>query len=133
MMNLEKLKLLKQMLSREKELDSIWSFYMDNFADYPEFTDLGEPTRHPLVEAVAAQIGKQLFNESVGELLLIKIPDYQFIHGPLIIGGRTGGVIYFEETKTGMLAICESLSSSMVKYSRFSGQDVTSSQKAWLN
>ncbi|MGH2412878.1 MAG: hypothetical protein ACRDEA_04115 [Microcystaceae cyanobacterium] len=132
-MNLERLVQLKQKLSHEKKLDSVWSFYMAHFADYQEFTDLGQPTNNSLVEAVVTQVGQQLFNEAVSDLLLIHIADYQFIHGPFMLRGRTGGVIYFEETKMGLVAVAESPPSKEVKYSRFSGQLIPPPSQPWLN
>ncbi len=42
-MKIERLKELKQKLTNEADLSNIWLFYMDHFADYPEFTELGDP------------------------------------------------------------------------------------------
>ena len=132
-MNLERLEQLKQKLSHEKKLNSVWSFYMTHFAAHQEFTDLGEPTNNSLVSAVVTQVGQQLFNEAVSDLLLIRIADYQFIHGPFRLRGRTGGVIYFEDTQMGLVAVAERPPSKEVKYSRFSGQRIRPPSQPWLN
>ncbi|WP_340095191.1 hypothetical protein [Nostoc punctiforme] len=42
-MNIDRLHELKQKLTNDADLSDIWLFYMDHFADLPEFTDLGEP------------------------------------------------------------------------------------------
>jgi hypothetical protein len=42
-MKIERLQELKVKLTQEKDLSKIWLFYMDHFADYSEFTDLGAP------------------------------------------------------------------------------------------
>ena len=134
-MNLELLEQLKQKLDHEKKLSSVWSFYMDYFAAHREFTDLGEPTDNSLVEAVVIQVGQQLFggDDTVSDLLLIRIADHQFLHGAFVIGGRMGGVIYFEDKQMGLVAVAERSPSKEVKYSRFSGQFMGSPGQSWLN
>jgi hypothetical protein len=134
-MKLDLLNQLKQKLSQEKELSSIWSFYMDNFADYQEFTNLGEPTENPLLEAAVTQICQQMYGRQVAvrDLLLIRLADYKFVHGPFIIGGRIGGVIYFEEKQMGLVVVAELPPSQEVKYSRFSCQIMGKSRQSWLN
>jgi hypothetical protein len=39
--NLNNLKELQLRLEREKDLGKLWEFYMDKFADRPEFLDFG--------------------------------------------------------------------------------------------
>ena len=107
------------MLSREQKLDLVWLFYMDHFADHAEFTDLGEATHHPLVEKVVEMMSQQLSSQAPHDLRLIILPEYQFIHGSFLVGGRIGGVIYFEESLMGMVALSSSPTSNLVKYSRF--------------
>ena len=126
-LNLNRLDQLKLMLSHEPKLDLVWSFYMDYFADHAEFTDLGEATRHPLVEKVVAMISQELFSQAPHHLRLIILPEYQFIHGSFLVEARMGGVIYFEESLMGMVALSESPTSNLVKYSRFKGQPMGSS------
>jgi hypothetical protein len=134
-MNLELLEQLKQKLSHEKELSSVWLFYMDNFADHREFIEVGEPTHNPLVEAAVTMVCQQMFGKDVAfsDLLLIRIADYQFIHGPFAIAGRMGGLIYFEDKRMGLIAVAEFPPSEEVKYARFSGQIMRSSANSWLN
>jgi hypothetical protein len=49
-MKIKRLKELKQRMVREKDLSKIWLFYMDNFADHAEFTDLGEPIQNDYLD-----------------------------------------------------------------------------------
>jgi hypothetical protein len=117
---------LKLKLETERDLSKIWDFYMDYFSDHKEFTDLGEPTQNPELEKIAAMITKQMFKEKCHSLFLISIPEYKFIHGGCFVGNGIGGLIYFEETLQGMIAVSESPPSKMVKYSRFTGQKLYS-------
>lgn len=122
-MKLERPKQLQQKLLKEKDLSKIWLFYMDEFADHPEFIEVGGLKSDPLLEAMIPQICQQMFGKQVPitDLLLIYIPEYQFFHAPFLAGGRTGGLIYFEEARTGLLAVATNFPvSDEVKYSRFS-------------
>jgi hypothetical protein len=50
LMNLDRLQDLKQKLMREPDFSNIWLFYMDEFADHPEFTDTGEAVANPFLD-----------------------------------------------------------------------------------
>ena len=134
-MNLNQLKQLKQKLAQEKNLSLVWSFYQDNFADHEEFTDLGEPIKNPTLEAVVTQICQKMYGKKIAitDLLLIHLPDHKFIHGPFLVGGRMGALIYFEDKHQGLIAVAELPPSQEVKYSRFSCQIMKTSDQAWLN
>jgi hypothetical protein len=95
--NIKKLSELKTRLDNEKQLSKVWLFYMDYFSDHQEFTDLGAPIQHPVLEKIVPIISKKIFNETSQNLFLITIPEYQFIHGSFFVGNRIGGLIYFEE------------------------------------
>ncbi|EAW43334.1 hypothetical protein N9414_06379 [Nodularia spumigena CCY9414] len=51
-MNIDRLQELKQKLTIEADLSRIWLFYMDHFADHPEFTELGKPGYNQYLDAV---------------------------------------------------------------------------------
>lgn len=77
--NIKKLSELKTRLDNEKQLSKVWEFYMDHFSDHQEFTDLGEPIQHSILEKIVPIISKKIFHESSQHLFLITIPEYQFI------------------------------------------------------
>jgi hypothetical protein len=54
----------------------------------------------------------------VVEFMSIYLAKQRFFHGPVEIDGRYGGMFYFEDIKTGMVAIPGE--APMVNYSRFS-------------
>ncbi len=122
-MKIDRLQELKQKLAVEKELSDIWLFYMDHFADYPEFTELGKPARSEYLSAILHKCCQQMFGKAIKitDFLLIYIAEYQLFHGPFQVEGQIGGVIYFEDIKIGLIAVSEEfLPVSEVKYSRFS-------------
>ena len=51
-MNIDQLQELKQKLTNDADLSDIWLFYMDHFADHPEFTDIGGPADNKYLDAV---------------------------------------------------------------------------------
>lgn len=122
-MKIKRLNQLKEILVQEKDLSNIWDFFMDHFADHPEFLEYGDRSQSPLLEAVLPEICKQIFGKEViiQNLLLIYIPEYEFFHGPFYVQGQMGSAIYFEDINTGAIAISEPPpSNGEVKYSRFS-------------
>lgn len=122
-MKIERLQELKQKLTNEADLSNIWLFYMDHFADYREFTELGEPAPNEYLDAVIHKTCQQMFGRkiTISDFLPIYIAKYRFFHGPFQAQRRIGGVIYFEDIKIGLLAVSANYPpTDAVKYSRFS-------------
>jgi hypothetical protein len=121
-MKLEKLYQLKEKLQQEKDLSKIWSYYMDEFGDIPEFSDFGEPVQQDSLLAVITQVCQQVFGEpiNINDILTIYIKEYKFYHAPFMTNNHIGGVIFFEDINTGLIAVT-SAGSKLAKYSRFTG------------
>jgi len=121
-MNINRLRELKRKLANEKDFSKIWLFYMDHFADHREFTELGEPAQNDYLSAVLQKSCQQLFGKTIKitNFFLIYIAEHRFFHGPFMVEGWIGGVIYFEDTKNGLLALSSPFSpTDEVKYLRF--------------
>lgn len=122
-MEIQRLEELKEKLTSENDFSKIWNFYMDNFADHAEFTDLGHPAKDKYLDTVVRKTCQEMFGTKIKitNFLLIKIAKYKFFHGPFQVDGRIGGVIYFKDINVGLLAVSADYpASDMVKYSRFS-------------
>jgi hypothetical protein len=122
-MNSDRWRELKQKLTDEADLSEIWLYYMDHFADHPKFTNMGSRVDDPYLDAVTLSICQHLFgaNATIANALTICIAQQRFYHGPFMVGGRIGGIIYDENTKTGLLAVSADASNDgMMQYSRFS-------------
>lgn len=122
-MKIDRLQEIKQKLTNESDLSNIWLFFMDHFADHPEFTELGQPAYNEYLDAVVQKSCKHLFGKAtkITGFFLIYIAEYQLFHGAFQVEGRIGGVIYFEDIKIGLLAVSEDYPlTDLVKYSRFS-------------
>ena len=123
-MDLKRLNELRTKLANDKDLAPVWTFFMDHFAEDAGFIELGKVTRHSFVESVVAEVGSQMFpgDSSLVGLMLSPVPQTDFIHGVFMMGGRVGGVIYFEDSFVGLVSVCEHPGSIMVKYAHFSGR-----------
>jgi hypothetical protein len=120
-MNFDRFPQLKQKVLQGADFSDTWTFYMDHFADLPEFTDLGEPKECAFLEAAVPKICQQMFKSARRiEMMPIYIAEYQFFHSPLQVDRRIGGVIYFEDVKVGLLAVSDTFPpTDLVRYSRF--------------
>ncbi|MEO0852710.1 MAG: hypothetical protein AAFY15_04315 [Cyanobacteria bacterium J06648_11] len=125
-MNLKKLQELKRKLLREQSFSKIWGFYMDNFADFPEFTDAGDRAENTILDGLIREICHQLFGDVfvIQDTMTIYIPEQKFYHGPLMVSDRIGGFIYFEDVQMGMVAIEEAPRNGRVKYARFADSSI---------
>lgn len=122
-MNIDRWQELKQKLTVEPDLSDIWLFYMDHFADHPEFTELGEPLYNEYLDSVIQKTCQQMFGRAIRitDFLPIYIAQYGFFHAPFQVERRIGGVIYFEDIKIGLIAVSADYPpTDEVKYSRFS-------------
>lgn len=122
--NLNNLKELQLRLDREKNLGKLWEFYMDKFADRPEFLDFGQPVDHPFLQQIIPLLTQQMFKKKPRDIFLIKIPESDFIHGSFWVDNQIGGVIYFDKKLKGMVAISGPNLSGNMQYSRFTGHPV---------
>jgi hypothetical protein len=62
-MKLVRLQELKRKLMKEKEFSKTWTFYMDEFADLPEFLEVGEPVSNAFLEAAIPAICQKMFSK----------------------------------------------------------------------
>lgn len=123
-MDLDLLKELKHRLLHDKQLNGVWIYFMDHFADHVEFVQLGMATRHSFLESVLEQVSKQMFADdgAVSGVRLVSLGAYSFIHGGFAMGGRYGGLIYFEDVYVGLIAVPDKPPSNEMKYARFTGR-----------
>ncbi len=67
-MNSDRWRELKRKLTDESDLSEIWLYYMDHFADYPKFTNMGSRVTDPYLDAVTLSICQHLENTKTGLL-----------------------------------------------------------------
>jgi hypothetical protein len=123
-MDLTRLATLKDKLLHADNFGKVWEYFLDHFGEDPAFIALGDRASDPFLEAVLAEVGKQLFHRdvTVSDLLLTRLPEQEFLHGGCTLNGRLANVLYFEDVHTGLLAVVMSLAPADTKLVRFSGR-----------
>ncbi len=122
-MDLTLLATLKDKLIHAQNFTQVWEYFFDHFGEDPAFIALGDRARHPFLEVVLEQVGRQLFAQpvTVANLLLTHLPEQQFLHGGCTLNGKLANVIYFEDIHMGLLAVVMSLAPTDTKMVRFTG------------
>jgi hypothetical protein len=125
-MDLALLATLKDKLVNAKNFSQVWEYFFDHFGEDAEFIAQGERARDSFLEAVLAEVGKELFGRPVRltNLLLTRLADQHFLHGACAMDGRLANVLYFEDIRVGLLAVIASFTPGETKMVRFSGQRV---------
>src|SRR5262249_36503157 len=130
-MDLSRLATLKEKLQTARVFGDVWRYFMDHFGDHPEFMALGEATRDEFLEEAVAQIAAQLSGGTVtmARMMLIRLPEHGFIHGSVVVGGRPGNVMYFEDIHMGLIGVAWSAATAEAKFVRFSGRQLRDNWK----
>ena len=102
----ERLDGLKDKMLQETDFREIYTYFLDNLADDPQFKKIGKEVKRPEIKRLAARIGKEVTGTGhVTKLILIKVPKYPFLHGPLFVDGCMSNLIFFEDIHIGLMAI----------------------------
>lgn len=106
-MDLNGLDTLKDKLVTAKDFTDPWEYFFDHFGDNPDFLKLGDKVSEPMLSAIVAKIGQQLFGEKAvtSEPLLVEIPERHFIHGSCFIQGNLTVIVFFSDIDMGLLAV----------------------------
>jgi len=129
-MNLSRLDELQKTLLSATDFSTVWRYFLDTFGDHDEFMKLGQPARHELLLRFLDTITLELYSDSVvSEPRMFYLAEQRFLHGTFNLGGRFGGLFYFENTDTGLVVIGDLAPSHEVKYARFRAQPVRSQQR----
>jgi hypothetical protein len=136
-MDLSKLAELKEQMGNATVFSDVWTFFLDHFGEKKEFMALGEPAGdQPFLMEVLAHVGKELFGGDevrVSNMILVRLPEYNFIHGGGVLNTKLCNVIYFEDIAQGILAIPWSWHPSETKLIRFRGQPLRPAYKPSVN
>jgi hypothetical protein len=128
-MDLALLATLKDKLATATNFAEVMVYFFDHFGEDPDFMGQGESGRVPFLETVLAEVGKQLYKDSGRTTLaidfrLVRLPEQQFVHGAVTLGGKPANVIYFEDVHIGLMTVIWSLKPPETKYVRFSGRQM---------
>jgi hypothetical protein len=135
MMRIEQLDQLKRKMVQEPDLSNIWEYYMSNFADLPEFLDVGRPKKDKFLTELVPTVCQKIFGKKVKitNLFPIYIPEHKFFHAPFFADKSIGGLIYYEDLTMGIIAVSASFPPGMMHFSRFSKEERSSLMKGFGN
>ena len=120
-MDLSRLDTLKQKLLETRNFMEVWDYFMTHFGEVDDFMALGETYVSRPLEGVLAQLAQQVVGPStpVSRMLLIRLPEQQFVHGTAMLGGRLANLIYFEDVGVGLVGIVMSPATGENRVIRF--------------
>ena len=106
-MNLDLFDTLKDRLIGANRFDEIMTYFLDHFADDPQFIELGRRETSGDFQRMVALIGTRALKKKacLEYFVATRIDEKSFIHGGGLLGGRVLTVIYFEDIGTGLIAI----------------------------
>ncbi|CAN0466781.1 unnamed protein product, partial [Phaeothamnion confervicola] len=75
-------------------------------------------SKNPLLSDIVAAAATQLpGSPRIGDINLMRVPQHSFWHGALVVRGRLGIVLYFEDIETGLVCIPDK--EDLVYHARF--------------
>ncbi|MFN7923354.1 MAG: hypothetical protein U0Q16_24850 [Bryobacteraceae bacterium] len=121
---LEQVAELKRQLAGAKKLDEVVTYFFDNFADNPDFHQVGYPREEiprQLQDAVIHVVDALWEGKPVAmRWMIIDIPTMGFMHGTIIMNGKLATVIWAPDILVGLLAITLDPASSRTTFARIS-------------
>jgi hypothetical protein len=122
-MDSEQLDQLKQRLIDGDDYTRVLQDFLDGVGNDPAFMDRGRPVEDFLLMHIIAKAGGEILGGSprLENVILIQIPESNFIHGSFLLSGRIANVIYFPDIGVGVFAVIISLgnnpSTQVVRFS----------------
>ncbi|MHC4514887.1 MAG: hypothetical protein ACYTGW_12320 [Planctomycetota bacterium] len=106
-MDLEQLSQLKQRLVEGNDYGEVMQDFLEALDADPSFMDLGEPVEDALLMHIIGEDGREVFGAppQFDCVILIGVPEANFIHGSLLLCGRVANVMYFPDIGVGVFAI----------------------------
>ena len=116
---------MKKRLVAEKDLSKVQDYFFKNFVERGTFMSMGRQLakgeRRTLIIKALAEGYAGLSNELVVSLeaIFVEIPQYRLIHGTVMMNGKQGSVLYFEDVGVGLFTLVWDPHTGETKYVRF--------------
>ncbi len=124
-MDITLLETLRYKIATAKVFADVFEYFFDNFGEDPDFFALGEPAEDDLLLKLLGHIGGEIFKTDkvrLDGLRLIRIAEYNFIHGGMTMNGAMGNVIYCEDLQKGLLVVHRPGKNPPTQFVRFSAE-----------
>lgn len=114
---------LKRRLATAKEIASVMEFFFDEFTSRPEFLAAGIP--RPVPEVVAETVDFAVTHalkqsNSVLAFSTVELPEFQLLHGTVVVNGKLGVLLWASDIQTGILSLPAEIDSPETCYMRLS-------------
>lgn len=103
-----KFETLRRKLQQEKNHSAVMNYFFNHFADHAEFVQMSEPTRNELIETALPIVLQALLGQryvAVQNLMQLRVPSQQMLHGGFMAGGAMGAFFYFEDLDMGLVGL----------------------------
>jgi len=120
-MDITLLDTLRYKIDTVTTLSNAFEYFFDHFGDHPEFHTFGEPATDTILEQLLSHVAGAVLKTDrikLAGLRLLRIAEYNFIHGGMMINGSIATVIYFDDIRKGILALKQP-SSPNTDFARF--------------
>lgn len=127
-MDLTLLETLRLKIATGTNFMEVFEYFFDHFGEDPAFLGAGElvePKETNLLTQLLAHIGSAIFKTDkivMKDTRLIRVPEYQFIHGGFIMNGCMANVIYCEDLQKGILVVHRPKINPPTHFARFSAE-----------
>ena len=125
LMDLTLLETLRFKISTAKDFSEVFEYFFDHFGEDPKFFEVGEPADNEMLVQMLGKIGGSIFKTDkvrLDNLRLVRIKEYNFIHGGMIMNGAMGNVIYCEDLQQGLLVIHRPGKNPPTHFARFTAE-----------
>ena len=122
-MDFAKIQDLKRQLAICTNFASFWEYYLDNFADDPEFMNLGQPMDTAPMHRILGEIAVRALGKPAVALvnpMLIEQPESGLIHGYCTVSEYMMCIRFFLYMDLGMAILTPAKGKGETKYARFS-------------
>ena len=133
--NLNLLPVLKERLLSATNFSEVAHYFLDHFAENPEFLSLGKAMRNKLITTMAQVAAREItgLRKQSLDLLLTHLPEHRFYHGGGHFGAAMAVVFYFADIRTGLLALEDLSDPGCMFYGRLSASDHPGGAPSGLN
>ena len=127
-MDLSLLETMRYKIMTGKDFSEIFHYFFDHFGENVAFIDASVPTPpedNEMLLQLLAHIAKAVFKTNTARLdrlSLLKIAEYDFVHGGFVINGRMGTALYCEDAQKGLLALAPAKPGGETQFIRFSAE-----------
>ena len=127
-MDLSLLETMRYKIMTGKDFSEIFNYFFDHFGENRAFIDAcvpSPPEDNEMLVQLLGHIGGAIFKTNkvrMDIMGLLKIAEYDFIHGGVVMNGCMGTVLYCEDAQKGIIALSPAKPGGNTQFVRFSAE-----------